>query len=65
MRYSFYEEHLSGLTAQRDALANQIKTVLDGAEFHGAALDHKQASELFFEGELLLFETRLLSGSTH
>jgi len=53
-KYLKYERRLTKLTAKRDALATQIKSVLDGVEFHGVELEARTALKLTFEAESLL-----------
>src|SRR6266540_1691590 len=44
--YNSIEGQIESLTSQRDALANQIKAVLKGAEFDGHAITSQQAQQL-------------------
>jgi len=61
--YQSLESNLNALTAERDALATQIKAVLDGAEFQGQPLDHLSAAKLLVQANLLLAKmARLAQG---
>lgn len=62
-KYVSYESRLTKLTARRDALAAQIKSLLDGAEFHGVALDPGTALSLSFKAEVLLLEMEIFSAT--
>jgi len=54
---------LNDLTAQRDALAKQIKTTLDAAEFHGVVLDHETARGLNSQVQYLLLQMSVLAAT--
>jgi hypothetical protein len=45
-RYSKVESSITDLTSQRDAVAAQIKTLLDTASFNGGEFDERQAARL-------------------
>ncbi len=62
-KYNSYESRLTRLTTQRDALATQIKSLLDGAEFHGVALGPGTALKLSSEAALLLLEMDVFSAT--
>jgi hypothetical protein len=48
------ESQLSSLTTQRDALAGQMISALEGAEFSGAPITQAQAQSLVTQGQALL-----------
>jgi hypothetical protein len=52
--YARIEAGIQDLTTQRDALATQIKTVLDGATFKGRAIDEREVQRLSLKGLELL-----------
>ena len=52
--YSNMESQLSSLTAERDALAAQMISALEGAEFNGAPISEAQAQALVAQGQALL-----------
>jgi hypothetical protein len=52
--YTNLENQIASWTAQRDALAAQIKSMLEGAEFGGQSIDEKAAKEIIEQGEDLL-----------
>ena len=58
--YTSVEGQIQSLTAQRDALATQMKAMLDGAEFNGHAISDAQAQELIAQGESLLAQANAL-----
>jgi hypothetical protein len=58
--YTQVEAQIASLTAQRDALASQMKALLDGATFGGQALNEQQAKQLISQGEALLEQAREL-----
>ncbi len=62
-KYVSYESRLTKLTARRDALATQIKSQLDAAEFHGVALNPKTALSLSLQAGLLLLEMDVFSAT--
>ena len=59
-KYTSLEGSLAQLTTQRNAFADQIKSALDAAEFHGVPLDHRTAYSLYSQAELLLWQMRQL-----
>lgn len=63
-QYTTLEGSLNQLTAQRDALAAQIKSVLDAAEFHGVRLDNPTANQLALQAQQLLSQMSQLTQST-
>ena len=52
--YSNMESQLSSLTSQRDALAAQMISALEGAEFNGTPISEAQAQMLVAQGQALL-----------
>ena len=59
-KYATTESRISTLTAQRDDLAAEIQSVLDGAEFGGQPLNERQALSLSVQaGALILRATAL------
>jgi hypothetical protein len=52
--YSKLENAIASWTTERDALAAQMKSLLDAAEFHGEAIDQQQAKQLIRSGQALL-----------
>jgi hypothetical protein len=61
--YTSLEGQIQDLTAQRDALATQIKTMLDAAEFQGTTIDVTQAQNLIKQGRDLLKRADQLANS--
>jgi hypothetical protein len=58
--YTSVEGKIKSLTTQRDALASQIKGLLDGAEFKGQPVNVLKALSLIVRGTLLLEEANHL-----
>jgi hypothetical protein len=58
--YTRIESQIRNLTDQRDALALQIRTALDGAAFNGHTINEPQALALIAKGAGLLLQARLL-----
>jgi len=52
--YKSLESRIASWTAERDALASQIKQMLEGAEFSGLAINEQQAKQLISDGQTLL-----------
>jgi hypothetical protein len=52
--YNALESKIASWTTQRDALAAQIKTMLEGAEFSGLAINEQQAKQLISASQTLL-----------
>jgi hypothetical protein len=52
--YNNLESKIASWTTQRDALAAQIKTMLEGAEFGGLAINEQQAKQLISASQTLL-----------
>ncbi len=55
-KYTTLEGSLTQLTTQRDALADQIKSALDAAEFHGVPLNLRTADSLILQSAKLLLQ---------
>jgi hypothetical protein len=60
--YTTVERQITALTAERDAIASQIRQVLDDAEFGGKRIDEHRARSLMSQAEHLLTEVRSLAG---
>jgi len=52
--YSQLENHIASWTTQRDSLAAQIKSMLEGAEFNGLSINEQQAKSIISQGQALL-----------
>lgn len=52
--YTALESEIAGWTSQRDALAGQIKAILEGAEFGGAAITQQKAKALASQAQSLI-----------
>lgn len=52
--YTYLEDQIALWTSQRDVLADQIKAMLEDAEFNGQPIDKLQAEQLISEGSSLL-----------
>jgi hypothetical protein len=52
--YTNLENKIASWTTQRDGLAAQIKTMLEGAEFGGLAINEQQAKGLISASQALL-----------
>jgi hypothetical protein len=61
--YTSIESQIASLTAQRNALADQIKAALNAAAFSGQALDEQQAKTWADEAQGLLDQAHALAGS--
>ena len=61
--YTAFDQRLSDLRGQRDALAAQISGVLNGAAFNGQTLDEHQAKSLVDQAQSLIRQARSLAGS--
>jgi hypothetical protein len=59
--YTSIEGQIESLTTQRDTLAAQIKTLLEGAAFSGQAIDHKQAQNLIKQAQSLMNQMHALA----
>jgi phage I-like protein len=60
--YTSLENQIADLTAQRDTLASQIKTALDGAAFSGRSLNEQQAKRWIDAAQSLIDRAVLLAG---
>jgi hypothetical protein len=47
------EQEIQGWTTTRDAIAGQMKAMLEGAAFGGQAIDEKQAKSLISQAQTL------------
>jgi hypothetical protein len=56
--YHNLENQISQWTLERDGLAAQIKSMLEGAEFSGQPIDEKVASEIIAQGQALLAQAK-------
>jgi hypothetical protein len=52
--YTKLEKQITSWTIERDALAKQIKSLLEGAQFNGQSIDEGQAKQLILAGQALL-----------
>jgi hypothetical protein len=59
--YTSIEGQIQSLTAQRDTLAGQIKSALDGATFNGQVVSKTQASNLNAQAQSLLDQAHTLA----
>jgi hypothetical protein len=59
--YTSIEGQIQSLTAQRDALAGQIKSALSGAAFNGQALSNQQANSLIAQAQGLIDQAHALA----
>ncbi|MBV8358258.1 MAG: hypothetical protein JO189_10030, partial [Deltaproteobacteria bacterium] len=57
--YTFLEDQIAYWTSQRDVLADQIKEMLEEAEFNGQPIDERNAEQLISEGSKLLGQAAL------
>ena len=56
--YTRLENQIASWTAQRDELAGEIKSILEGAEFAGQPIDENEARHLIGEGVELLLQAK-------
>src|SRR5262249_29037008 len=61
--YTSIEGQIQSLTSQRDSLAVQIKSALNGATFNGQVLDTQQASGLIAQAQSLLNQAHALAAA--
>ncbi len=61
--YTSLEGQIQSLTAQRDALAAQIKAALNGAAFDGQVLSTQQANNLIAQAQSLLDQAHALGAA--
>jgi len=59
--YTSIEDQIGGLTTQRDTLAGQIKSALNGAAFDGNALDEQQAKSFIDQAQSLIDQAHTLA----
>lgn len=59
--YNNLENLISQWTLERDGLAAQIKSMLEGAEFGGIPIDEKQAKDVIAQAQALLDQARFCS----
>jgi len=59
--YANLESQLSSMTSQRNALASQMISLLQGAEFNNQHVDNKQAQSLISQGQNLLNQANTLA----
>jgi hypothetical protein len=59
--YTKIESQIQSLTDRRDALALQMKALLNAAAFSGQAIDERQAAKLVEQGTLLLIRAHQLA----
>src|SRR6266568_4396221 len=52
--YTNLENQLASFGSQRDALAAQMISLLEGAEFNGQTINEQQAEQLISQGQALL-----------
>lgn len=60
--YLNLESQLTSITTQRDSLAGQMLSVLEGAEFNNQPVDATQAQQLIDQGNALLQQVNTLAG---
>ena len=63
--YTQLENKIESLTADRDALAGQMKTMLNAAAFDGQSINEVQALRLIVKGGVLLVRAQLLAKIAH
>ncbi len=56
--YTNLENRIAAWTLERDTLAAQIQSMLEGAEFDGEAINEQQARQIILAGQVLLGEAR-------
>ncbi len=54
--YATLEARIAGWTDERDALAAQIRTMLNASEFNGAAINEQRAKSLTAQSDALVKE---------
>jgi hypothetical protein len=59
--YTNVEAQIASLTAQRDALAQQIKTALNGAAFNNQSIDNKAGNNLIKQANALMAQMHTLA----
>jgi hypothetical protein len=63
--YTGIEGKIESLTADRDALASQMKTMLNAAAFNGQPIHELQALRLIVQGGILLVRAHKLAAGDH
>jgi hypothetical protein len=58
--YTSIENQIQTLTSQRDTLAGQIRSAIDGATFDGQAITNQQSSSFISQGQNLLAQAQAL-----
>jgi hypothetical protein len=61
--YGWYEGRIEDLTNQRDTLASQIKSALDGAAFDGQQIKEKQAKDWIAQAQSLIDQAAALAAT--
>jgi hypothetical protein len=56
--YTNLERQIASWTLERDGLVDQIKSMLEGAEFNGSDIDEKQAKDIIAEAQALLDQAK-------
>jgi hypothetical protein len=59
--YTSIEGQISSLTTQRDALATQMKNLLDSAAFNGQVINNNQAQNLIQQAQALINQMHTLA----
>ena len=62
--YNSIEGSIQNLTTQRDALATQIKTALDGAAFNDQKIKEKQAKDWIEQAQSLIDQAAALAAGS-
>jgi hypothetical protein len=63
MVYTHLENQVESWIDERDALANQMRAMLEGAEFSDEPIDEARAKDLISDGEALLRQSADLASS--
>jgi hypothetical protein len=61
--YNSTEDKIQSLTNQRDTLASQIKTALNGAAFDGQSLNEQQAKDWISQANSLIAQAQVLANA--
>jgi hypothetical protein len=61
--YAQLEAQIAAWTVQRDNLAAQMKTLIEGAEFGGQSIDEKQAKSLISQAQSLIAQASSVAAS--
>ncbi|HWN56696.1 MAG TPA: hypothetical protein VNO74_01275 [Methylomirabilota bacterium] len=59
----WFEAQIAAWTTQRDNLAAQMKSLLEGAEFGGQAISEKQAKSLMAQAQSLIDQAASVAAS--